>query len=338
MFRWTFALVAAAAFATLAACEDARDGSRSQGWTPPAASLAGTSEATPPVARLLFRSGFEEGVRLTEPATRFGQWRQALRGADEGFEWSALPGSPADFQYLVSERDAPDRLALGRFVETRIDEVVGPHGTRTRALYQALRARGTMGATQNDFIIFNMQDATRGYVRYWVKLQPDLLDVMKDEFDWRVMLEWKEQPTFETPLDFQYRWLVMLSRSETGGVVWKVEGDRVAPGQAATGSSWTDDWTIWNRDVPVPLDRWFLFEAAWSLDSGEGGRLLVRVDGMVIAEHRGRTQLNSPQGKLYLFQVYLGEGPLRRGAAYQWVDDIELWSDMPAARGAASRR
>ena len=296
-------------------------------------STARSEPSTPqPVARLLFQSGFEDGVSLSEPTLRFGQWRQTLRGSDRGFDWSsALAGAPTDFQYMVSGQDAKDIPALGRFVETRIEEVVGPHGTRTRALYQALRARGTMGATQNDFIIFNMQDAQHGYVRYWVKLQPDLLDVMKDEFDWRVMLEWKEQPSFETPLDFQYRWLVMLSRSKADGLVWKVEGDSVAPWQAATGSSWTDDWTLWNRDVPVPLGRWFLFEASWNLDSGEEGRLAVRVDGALIAERRGRTQLKSPQGKLYLFEVYLGEGPLRQGLAYQWVDDVELWSDVPAA-------
>lgn len=309
--------------------------------TPEGASTANApaNPNTPqPVPRLLFQSGFEDGVSLSEPALRFGQWRQTLHGADRGFDWaSALAGTPADFQYMVSGQDAKDAAALGRFVETRIEEVVGPHGTRTRALYQALRARGAMGATQNDFIIFNMRDAQRGYVRYWVKLQPNLLDVMKDEFDWRVMLEWKEQPSFETPLDFQYRWLVMLSRSKADGLVWKVEGDSVAPGQAATGSSWTDDWTLWNRDVPVPLGRWFLLEAAWNLDAGEQGRLLVRVDGTVIAERRGRTQLKSPQGKLYLFEVYQGEASLRRGVAYQWVDDIELWSDMPPAPSAVSR-
>ncbi|TAJ17108.1 MAG: hypothetical protein EPO65_11960 [Dehalococcoidia bacterium] len=265
---------------------------------------------------------------------RFGQWRQALLGADRGYDWAtALAGRPTDFQYLVSGQDAADAAALRRFVETRIDEVEGPDGKRTRALYQALRGRGTIGATQNDFIIFDMQNAQRGYLRYWVKLQPDLLDVMRDEFDWRVLLEWKERPSFETPLDFQYRWLVMLSRSKTDGLVWKVEGDRVVPGQAATGSSWTDDWTIWSRDVPVPLGRWFLLEAAWNLDSGEAGRLTVRVDGTLVADHHGRTQLKSAEGKLYLFEVYLGEGPLRRGAAYQWVDDIELWSDTPSLAG-----
>ncbi len=326
-------LVAALALGIVAACGGDEVAPQSPDPVPPAASPAAASEAPQATARLIFRSGFEEGVTLTEPAVRFGQqWRQALRGADEGFDWaSALPGSPTDFQYLVSERDAPDRAALGRFVETRIDEVVGPHGTRTRALYQALRTRGTIGATQNDFIIFNMRDAQRGYVRYWVKLQPDLLDVMKDEFDWRVMLEWKEQPSFETPLDFQYRWLVMLSRSKADGLVWKVEGDSVAPGQTATGSAWTDDWTIFNREVPVPLGRWFLFEASWNLDSGDAGRLAVRVEGTLIAERRGRTLLKSPQGKLYLFEVYQAETALRQGPAYQWVDDVELWSDVPAA-------
>lgn len=62
--------------------------------------------------------------------------------------------------------------------------------------------------------------------------------------------------------------------------------------------------------------------------SGEG-RLLVKMDGAVIANHRGRTQLSWGKGKLYPFMVYLGEEPLRRGEAYQWVDEFELWSDAP---------
>lgn len=76
-----------------------------------------------------------------------------------------------------------------------------------------------------------------------------------------MLFEWKELPSYPTPLDFQYRWLVMLSRSKPSrdsavdGLVWKVEGDVVGPNQAATGTQWTDDWTIWNRELPVPTGR-----------------------------------------------------------------------------------
>ena len=301
---------------------------------PPAAPAAPGTEA-----RLLFKSGFEEGVVLTDPQLRFGQWRQQLRGADQGYEWSTdLLGSPVDFQYLVSGNDARDVTALHRFVETRIDSVVGHDGRTTRALFQALRGKGTIGQTQNDFIVFDMQNAQSGYVRCWVKLQPNLLDLMTQEGDWRVLFEWKETPAFTTlppGIDFQYRWLVMISRrkptrdSAFDGLAWKVEGDVVTPEQAATGTPWTDDWTIWNNQVRVPLGEWFPFEVQWKLDPGSGGRLVVWVDGQVVADHRQRTQVGWSRGKLYLFENYMGAEPLRRGEAYQWVDEFELWSDLP---------
>lgn len=289
-------------------------------------------------AKLLFKSGFEEGVVLTPPILRFGQWRQELRGGDQGYSWnSALPGAPTDFQYLVSDGDAADVTQLQRFVETRIDTVPGHDGKSTRSLYQAMRADGSIGRTQNDFILFNLANPESGYVRYWIRLQPNLLDLMRDEGDWRVLFEWKEAPSSAPPtgLDFQYRWLVMISRrkpdkeSPVDGLAWKLEGDAIAPDQAAKGTPWTDEWTIWNRQVPVPLGEWFSFEVSWKLAMGDEGRVLVKANGRVIAERRGRTQQEWPRGKLYTFMTYTATTVVARGESYQWVDDFELWSEEP---------
>lgn len=312
---------------------------------PASAPAAGTSTASPTAApastnaRLRFRSGFEEGVTLGAPVLRFGQWRQELAGADAGFDWAtALGGRPTDFQYLVSGTDARDAAELRRFVETRIDSVPGRDGRPTRALYQALRGKGSIGQTQNDFIIFDMPEAAAGYVRYWLKLQPDLLDVMAAAGDWRVLFEWKETPQFTTlppGIDFQYRWLVLLSRhkpnreSPVDAIVWKVEGDIVTPDLAAKGTPWTDDWTLWNRELRVPLGEWFRFEAYWRLAPDGGGRLVVWADGRLVADARQRTQAGWARGKLYLMENYVGAEPLRRGETYQWIDDLELWTDVP---------
>ncbi len=288
-----------------------------------------------PGAKLVLKSGFEDGVVLNDSQNRFGQWRQELKGADQGYDWAGLPGSPADFQYLVSGNDARTSSDLKRFIETRIDTVTGRDGNSTKALYQAVRAEGSIGRTQNDFILFNMQNPERGYLRYWIKLQPNLLDLMTENGDWRVLLEWKELPSFTVPLDFQYRWVVLISRakpsreSPVDGLVWKVEGDLVTPDQAAKGTQWTDDWTIFNRQAPVPLGEWFLFEVQWNLDPGSNSRLLVKANGQVIAETTNRTQSTWPRGKLYLFMNYMPIIAQSRGEAYQWVDDVELWSYTP---------
>jgi hypothetical protein len=194
-----------------------------------------------------------------------------------------------------------------------------------------------MGSTQNSFIVFDMQGADTGYLRYWIRLQPDLLDLMTQNGDWRVLMEWKETPSYAAAagLDFQYRWLVTLSRarptsaSSVDAIVWKVEGDHLPRDRAERGATWIDEWTIWNRDAPVPLGRWFLFEVQWRLGAPGESYLAVHADGRLIAETRERTRLEWSRGKLYPFMVYMSDVSMGRGEAYQWIDDIELWTDRP---------
>jgi len=266
---------------------------------------------------------------LEPPQLEFRQWRQHLRGADAGFDWStAFPARLANFQYLVYDSDAADPNALKSFVDTRIETVTGPHGQPTRALYQEVRRRGS-AATQNDFILFEWDPSrTRGYLRYWVKLQPDLDRIMASPGHWRLLTEWKETPASPGyPLDFQYRWGFYISNVATpqySGLAWKLEATRTEPG--TTGFS--TDWTKWNHTLPVPLGKWFQLELEW-LNDQRNGRISVRVDGQIVAEHTGPTQRSHALGKLYASMVYTGPESTDIGPAYQWVDDVELWEAGP---------
>ncbi len=300
---------------------------------PPTAtsSQASPSPATPSPqpAGLLFRSGFEEGVQLDAPRLEFTQWRQYLRGADAGFDWSAaLPARLANLQYLVYDSDAVDKDALKGFVDTRIETVSGRGGRMTRALYQEVRRRGR-AATQNDFILFDWDPSrTQGYLRYWIKLQPDLDRVMPSPGIWRLLMEWKETPSIPGITgDFQYRWGFYLSNVSTpqhSGLAWKLEASRTDPNVAG----FTTDWAKWNYTVPVPRGEWFLIEVEW-VNHPTDGKIRVAVNDRVIAEHAGPTQRAHALGKLYLFMVYTAVESTDIGPAYQWVDDVELWETPP---------
>lgn len=80
--------------------------------------------------------------------------------------------------------------------------------------------------------------------------------------------------------------------------------------------------------MPVPTGEWFLLEFDW-LSHQERGRVRVRVNDRTVTEHVGRTQRTHPNGKLYMFMVYTGEGSTDIGAASQWIDEVELWETGP---------
>lgn len=286
--------------------------------------------AKPAPRELIFRSGFEEGVQLEQPRLEFGQWRQYLRGADAGFDWStAFPARLANFQYLVYDSDTADPAGLRRFVNTRIEAVSGPLGQPARALYQEIALRGG-AATQNDFILFDWQSSrTQGYLRYWVKLQPDLDRIMPAAGMWRLLTEWKETPSLPGHLlDFQYRWGFYVSRPAApldSRLAWKLEASRTEPGVPG----FTTDWQKWNYAVAVPMGTWFLLEVEW-VNHLTNGRIAIRVDGQLIAEQVGPTRRTNAEGKLYMLMVYTAPESTNIGPAYQWVDDVELWDAGPA--------
>ena len=303
------------------------------GGSAPTATLPEAPSAAPTQEPkgLLFRSGFEEGVQLEPPRLEFRQWRQYLRGGDAGFDWSAaFPARLANFQYLVYDSDAAEPSGLKDFVDTRIETLSGRRGQTTRALYQEVRRRGG-AATQNDFILFDWDTSrTQGYLRYWVKLQPDLERIMPSPGMWRLLTEWKETPSLPGHLlDFQYRWGFYVSRvaqPQFSGLAWKLEASRTEPNVPG----FSTDWAKWNYSVAVPKGEWFSLEVEW-LNHQENGRLAVRVNGQAIAEHKGQTQRAQGQGKLYVFMVYTGSESTDIGPAYQWVDDVELWETPPGA-------
>ena len=273
-----------------------------------------------------FRSGFEEGVTLTTPQLLGDDWWQFLQGADQGNSWeTGLPRrfSPTNgFSYVISTRQRVED-----FVQTRIETVVGYNGALTRALYQAVKGDDPLksGATRNQFGIYPGENLDHGYLAMRVQFQPDLAAAIAlSPQKFRMVMEWWESgPVVDYMYDF--RWNINVYRDHNGVLYWKTYGQLGGEGNHEERKVWEC-----NSYVPVPVGQWFLFETSWR-NHPTDGFVWAAVDGKLVADYRGFTQVDSGLYVWWPFKVYSGDisgyvGP----PFYQWVDDVVILREPPA--------
>ena len=287
---------------------------------------------SPESKNVVFRSGFESGVTIESPVARWNEWRQFLSGADNGYNWSNdLPDRRAHsrFRYLV-----PSDQNLSDYVETQIQKVIGPAGVPTNALYMEVKAYdkkkfGRGWLTRNQYNLYWDGNIKQAYVRYFLFLQPDLETLMpQGEATWRNLMEWRESGIGGS----DYRWSLLIIRNPRvhPRLFWRVEAQELVPQRKFA-------WGIKNTSVPVPIGEWFLLEVFWKQSQGDDGRVWVAVNGTTVADYRGPTQKDSDLSTFNIFKVYTGTNSLDKGPAYQWIDDVEIHTDIPVnRRGGAS--
>ena len=112
--------------------------------------------------------------------------------------------------------------------------------------------------------------------------------------------------------------IYVIRKWGTTKLTWKVTGFDIKMNK--------EDWRIDNETVPVPVGEWFLLEAFLKGSSSSDGRFLVKVNGETIADHKGRTNLTDTMRIWSTFKVYTS-GAAK--PAFQWIDDFEIWSDIP---------
>jgi hypothetical protein len=292
-----------------------------------ARSSAPKNPATGATARsgnLLFKSGFEEPVSL-EPPKFTTEWVQYLRGGDQGYEWATeLPDDPRRdgyFTFLIGKKSDPSK-----FVANRLETVTGHDGKPTRALYMEFIKDdpASNDNTRTMYSLFPGPNDTQGYVRYWLKLQPNLEQIMPPGVSsFRQVMEWKESGPPGKRAD--YRWNIYLRRSSAKGarIVWMVRSEFGDQNGSPV------DWE-YKSDAPVPIGEWFLFEVFWKQHETDG-RVWAAVNGQTIVDHRGRTKKDSGVGVWWPFKVYVGGDReiTKRGTLYQWIDDVEFYRDIP---------
>ncbi len=258
--------------------------------------------ATPALAapHLLFASGFE-GIKTGEMEDGY----LPLIGRDSvtGYSWpiTILGASESALHFI----DADNRKAA----DSRIVDVIGHTGRRTRALYS--EENYAQDATQVPYEILNITDGRADlYVRYWIKIDSQSFS---QSDSWRTFFEWKSKGYAHGN---GFRLISYIYTDEGGDPYWHWQGD--ANPQRPL-------WEIDNHDIPVPQDEWFLTEFYWHWSKGEDGRALWRINGQVVGDHYGpTTRHNRPIDFIMLTQIYGDANP-----KYQWIDDIEIWDGLP---------
>ena len=153
--------------------------------------LYGTAAAASATAGgiLLLKSGFEDGVRITDDLN-------AIAGSDvPGFTWDKVPQwESSRFVYVIGR----GRKA-SKFMDSVIEREIGPHGRESRVLRLVNKADDPdhSSTSRNEFSFFAPNppnEYKEGYVRYWMKLQPNLAELLPSgrPTPWYMILEWKE--------------------------------------------------------------------------------------------------------------------------------------------------
>ena len=284
-------------------------------------SSGGGGGGTPP-STLLFRSGYEGATALGAIGDCYpnGCW-QDMQGADSttGFTWPpTVSGGQAKYQ-LLSNSGSATPTTVGNYVFNQLQTVTGPKGNQTKAMYSQVTQRGG-DSTQNPFILLPTSDVPELYISQWIKFQPDFLTKLNGGDQWRDLFEWK---TYAPGADTDYR--VELQIINYGGGSsprWMMRGDGWVP-------SYQEYWRIENTSIPIPMGQWFKLEVYWKRSSGSDGRVWMAVNGQVIGDHFGPNKgpANAPINRIMVNQLYTG-GAL---PAYQWVDDLQIWSTFPSA-------
>jgi hypothetical protein len=276
-------------------------------------------------AKLLFSSGFEGSTALSAPGDCYGTgcW-QNIVGMDSitGFYWppNVWGGGKTRFQLLADA--SVDATTIDHYMINRIQTVTGHDGKPTRALFSQIKRSGCCGTrsqgdrpTQNPLMLQPIGETSDLYIRYWLKFQPDLPQMLVPP-NWRVVFE------FKTAGDYR-----VIASVVTWGIgaplSWHIIGDNEANG----GLKYQRFWEAYNTTVPIPIGQWFKFEVFWHRSSGSDGRVWMAVNGRGIVDHYGPNMgvNKAPIDRIMMPNLYSGSAyPI-----YQWIDDLQIWDGFP---------
>jgi hypothetical protein len=283
-------------------------------------------------AKLLFSSGFEAFTALNAPSGFFttGAW-QDIVGTDSttGFAWpiNIWGGSATHFQMLA--QTPVDATTLGNYQVNRVETVTGHNGNSTQALYSQIKQSGCCGTNpmgsevdQDAFMIQPFGETSDLYISYWIKLQPDLAQLMNPPSpNWRVLFEWKTGTQGDNG---DYRVLVELVTWGYGPLSWYVFGDNVARCCSYPRQIY---WEKYTTTTAQTLADWMKFEVFWHRSGGNDGRVWMAANGQVIVDRYGPNMgvNNAPINRIMLSTLYSSTAfPI-----YQWIDDVEMWDGFP---------
>lgn len=268
----------------------------------------GVAHAQTGAPQLLFASGFERGVKLGKQTPYY----RKIYGRDNttGFRWPIKVLGASKSALHPVDHDGH------KAVFNVLKRVRGHKGNLTRVLFSKENYAVKNKNTQSPYEILNVKRGRSDlYIRYWMKIDGRMLrDKLHNK--WRVLVEYKTKDYSDTE-STGFRLIGFVYTDNKGEPFWAWQGD-VGPEEPL--------WQIFNYDVPVPRNKWFLMEVYWHWSEGNDGRALWKVNGQVIGDqHAPTTHNHKPIDFIMPFQIYGNANPKR-----QWVDDLEIWTGIPA--------
>lgn len=270
--------------------------------------ISGPAETT--TGQLLFSSGFESDVYLSEPNGEFetSNWSdyEVIRGTDgiTGYSWPIkILGSNFGGIHKVDDDE-------GFAIENRIEALTGPTGEETNALFQQVKYN--VAATQVPYQINSItENPNELYMSYWMKTDDTSLS---SDNEWRAIWEYKTDNYGIQENGF--RMIAFMATDTQGTRHWVFQGDT---------SPQNPVWKERNYSIPVIMNEWFKVEYYIKWSDSSDGYASMKVNGQLIADHTGATTTNADDlDFILLTQVYGNSYPME-----QWVDDIEIWDGLP---------
>jgi len=304
--------------------------------------------------RLLLKSGFEDGVSISEDL-------ENINGADyPGYSWDDTLSwiKSSRFAYIVG-----DDKQLNEFMESAIESQLGPSGDSSKVLRLTnIKDDPDHSATsRNEFSFFGKDapyDYQEGYVRYWMKLQDNLDQLIpyQESSPFYMIMEWKE-PNSKVRWSADecdsccqsrpggtnnYRININLQKdANSSNLYWLIRGEQPQPCRI-------EEWRYDNREVPVPVGEWFLVEAYMKKHTTEG-RVYFAINEQVVLDtdqvqpegfSDRTTHIQNPMRLQFWSPMknYHGMRWNHAGPVSQWYDDIEIWNGFPTGHPALTHK
>jgi hypothetical protein len=295
--------------------------------SPQIIALTGAVETIITSATLLFSSGFEGATTLSAISSSATiDDVQFFSGTDTttGFAWPmTLFGTNPALTGIHDIVGASNPVTP--YIANDIETVTGHRGTPTRALKMQVNSVAPNMCCDQD--VFQLSGLPPGvadfYERIWMKLNPEFLSQVQADPG-----NFYESLFFMKDFDNSYRIESYIYGSGSGVPYWYVHGDNAANPPA----TYQEFWSSANTMVPVPLDDWFLLEVYMHRAADSTGRFFWAVNGQTLGDYNGplATSTNLTTFLISMATVYR-ENVSSSYPAYQWVDDVEIWSGPPCA-------
>ncbi len=269
-----------------------------------------SSNKTAKEPKLLFKSGFENNVFIDTSIDPDNLDFSYIKGIDNetDFSWpiNVLGSSDSGLHYIGDDNH--------QAVFSELQNVIGHDGNPTTALFQKENYEYA-DDTQCPYEILNITEGKKDlYVKFWMKLDSESLHQSNK---WRAIFEYKTKDyDLGNEIGTGYRLIAFIYTDVDGNPYWHIQGDE---------NPLTEIWAIDNYTIPIPENEWFLTEFYWKWSDHSNGRTLWKINNQIVADHTGATTKNSkPIDFIILNTVYGDANP-----KFQWIDDIEIWDEMP---------